>query len=323
MIGVLCSNNRERGHAEKLHSLYRKIKKQNDQQIIVFTISNIDFADRTVSGILISGEKNRSVKERIPSVIFNLSMQRDKGSIKKEKILAGMDGVTLINSINRFNQWMIMEILMSSRIISNYLLPFHIYNKKKRDFKPDDDKSYIAMPSRGSSLSRIIYAEPESETDRIQGSQYFKKGHICDYIDASLCQKRWIFMELPDILVFNNYPVVARVNLQKDHRGTWMILGKDIYPRAKGRGYAVTAKADEASLLVVNHINKFISSLGHCFIDFIIDNEGNPFFLHLGGFNHNFLYQQQDEDFYKNFLKNLLNLGSYCIHGEGGIKYVD
>lgn len=314
MIGILCSDNMEKEYTKKLHSLFRKHGSQNEDAIIVFTISNIDFTKKTVKGSLASEDEFKRETKQLPSVIFNLALQREWKAIKRQESLTSMKGITLVNSINRFDQSMIMEMLKVSRSADKFLLPFHIYNKKARDFKPDDDKSYITMPSRGSSISRVIYTKPEPDTDRIIGSQYFKKGHICDYIDASLCQNRWIFIELPDILTHNNHPVIARAYMQKNSEGAWMVLGKSINPGSELVNEAFFKKVDEASLIAINHINKFITSLGHSFIDFIFDTDGNPYFLHLGGFDQQFLGLKLNEDCYKKFYSNLIGLAFY--HGQ-------
>lgn len=311
MIGILCSNRMEKGHAKILHSLSRKLNNENNDQIVVFTISNIDFANKTITGSLITEPEIRHVKVPIPEVILNLAVQREKDGIKRQRALAGMESIRLINDLNRFDQQMIMEILAGSRATVKYLLPFYIYNKEARNFKPDENKSYIAMPARGSSLSRIIFTIPDIETDKVFGTQYFKKGHIRDYIDASLCQKYWIFIELPRILTNNNHPVVIRNYLQKGSGGDWSVLGKEIHPRIKFEENKIFEKINEASLTAVNHLNKFLPSIGHCFIDFILSSDGDPFFLHLGGFTHSFLNKKHSEDFYKNFYENMIGLYSY------------
>lgn len=314
MIGILCSNFKERAYAQKLHTLYQKLKGQYDSPIIVFTISNINFNNKTVSGSLVSGEKISRANVPLPPVIFNLAHQRDKDGIRRQRYLAGIADVTLVNQINRFDQWMIMEMLSVSRTTAKNLLPYHIYNKNARDFSPDDDKSYIAMPSRGASLSRIIYARTDPKSDSITGTQYFKKGHICDYIDASLCQRRWIFMEVPDILTHNNRPVIIRTYLQRGASKAWMVIGRNIYPRLKLEDSGLLKKVDEASLVAIRHISNFIPTMGHCFFDCILGSDDNPYFLHLGGFDQNFLYQRQGEMSYKQFYRNILDFADCCGH---------
>lgn len=311
MIGILCANKTDKKFINQLHSFVKEQRANKDDSIIVFTISDIDFNEKEVKGSLISEEEIKVVQVPIPSVIVNMALQKDNPSVKGRKMLEEIKGVTVINPINRYDQWMIMDMLSASDVTRKYLLPYYIYNKKTRDFKPEDEKKYITMPARGSKLSRVIYAEPEDGSDRVGGTQYFKKGHICDYIDASLCQKRWIFIEVPELVIKHNHPVVVRVYLQKSGEKLWKVLGKNIYPEIQLDDNNIYKKIEEASQKAVQQINNYLTALGYCFMDFIVDTNGNPYFLHLGGFTQKFFTENRNVDFYKAFYKNLLNLAGY------------
>ena len=189
MIGILCSDHMEKSYADELYSIVKEDALKKGDSIIVFTILNIDFEMKTVTGSLISGEGVNKVQIAIPSVIFNLSLQRDMKSIKARKMLEDLKGITLINEVNRYDQWMIMDMLYSSKDTQKYLLPYHVYSKADRNYKPEDEQSYIIMPARGASISRVIHAIPEQGTDRIGGTQYFKKGQS-RIVAMSFCEPR-------------------------------------------------------------------------------------------------------------------------------------
>jgi hypothetical protein len=312
MIGVLCGDKGEKKYAEKLHSIYMQSGHQSDNNIVVFTISNINLRDRTVKGRLVSAADIKLVKTALPAVILNISVQRSGRDIKKLRILTEIRDITIINEVNRFDQWMIMEIMASSEPTKNYVLPHYIYDKKSRNFKPDDNQDYIVMPSRGSSLSRVIFTKPDSDTGQIGGSQYFRKGHICDYIDASLCQRRWIFMEAPDMMIQHNLPVIIRAYVQRGSGGNWNVLGGNIYPRMQEGKEDLYRKIYKPSLEIITYISRFVPHLGFCHIDFVFDSEGNPYFLHFGGFDVHFvLNQNRSREFYNRFYTNLIRLSDY------------
>jgi hypothetical protein len=298
----------EEEYAEKLHQLFRDFKNEFDESMIVFTISNIDLKNKSVFGTLISEIKLRKGKAPLPSIIFNFSLQRDDQGIKARKALEEMPEVTFINYINKFDQWMIMDIISSSNKVKKYLLPYYIYDKSERNFRPEDDKKYITMPSRGASLDRVIFAEPDPDTDIIRGTQYFKKGHISDYIDASLCQQRWLFIEVPDLVLRNSNPVVVRIYMQKTTTKTWIVLDKNINPRIDEKEIPIQDGIEKVALSIIEEINKFLPSLGHCFIDFILSSKGKPYFLHLGGLDRYFLKQETEKHVYKKLYRNLLSL---------------
>ena len=318
MIGILCSDGSEREYAQSFHLLHQKAGTKKDDAIIVFSISGIDFAEVVVTGSLISGKTIEISQVPLPSIIFNLSLQCDMTSMKARKRLEEMPEITLINDVNRYDQYMIMDILYSSKVNQKYLLPYYIYDKASRNFKPDDNQAYIAMPSRGSSISRVIHAIPVPKSDKITGTQYFKKGQICDYIDASLCQSRWIFIEVPSLISKYNHPLVVRNYVQKSSEKSWEVLGRCLYPQFELEDVEIVNRIDRASLTAINYINQFLPSLGISFIDYVIDTDGNPYFLHFSGFEQDFFEQKQGEGFFRNFYTNLLSLArSYKrMHGE-------
>lgn len=319
MIGILCSDHLEKKYSEEFHSIYKNVGTKRDDSIIVFTTSNINFTKKTVTGSLISNETIITVLEPLPSIIFNLSLQRDMNGIKTRKKLEEMMEITLINDANKYDQFMLMDMLSSSKKTQKYLLPYHNYNKKNRDFKADDNRSYITMPARGANLSRIIFTKPVADSERLTGTQYFKKGHICDYIDASLCQKQWLFIDVPELITINDHPVIARIYIQKTSIKSWKILGKGIFPEFDFKSTCPIQNLEDASLVLIDYINHFLPSLGVCFIDFMISTDGKPYFLHFNGFNEDFFDLKPELDFFNRFYKNIIGLaGSYRhMHKEG------
>lgn len=311
MIGILCDERKEGMYTERLHAILNRIKTDINEDIVTFKLSKIDFRKGEIEGNQITGEKVKKVNAALPKVIFNFSLQKTPANIKRLRYLTKVDGVTVINNVNRFDQWMLMGMLSSSDKTNSYVLPYHIYNKRLKDYIPEDTKNYLAMPSRGSSLSRVIYAKQDTDSESVEGSQYFKKGHICDYIDASLCQKRWIFIEIPDIINSYNYPFVIRCYMQKGQKGTWTILGKSTYPRENMDVEKYSEKIDEASIDIAKRINNYMPDIGHCFIDFTIDTEANPYFLHFGGFDKRILFRLQSRSFYKQLFENMMDFSKF------------
>lgn len=317
MIGILCSCDKEKKYVEQLHSIVKDLRSIRDEAIVVFTIPNIDFSADTVNGSLISEKNIKNVQCPLPKIIFNMALQRDKLSVKGRKLLEDRRDIKFYNIINRYDQWMVMDLLSSSKITNKYILPYHIYDKQKRDYKPDENKSYIVMPAKGAKLSRVIFAQAEAGSNRIGGTQYFKKGHICDYIDASMCQKRWLFIEAPGLMLHNNHPIIERVHLQKINDTNWKLIESSIYPEESKDVYD-SNKIDKPALLVVKHIGKYLPYLSYCFIDFVLGSDGSPYFLHLGGFALDLFCKENSKDFYNKFYRNLLNLAGYYsrMHGE-------
>lgn len=315
MIGILSSNDMEEEYAKILHALFQNYKSSLDEDMVVFTTSNINLQKMEVSGTLITQDKLRTIQGTLPSIIFNFSLQRECSGIKVRKALEEMEAIRLINYINKFDQWMIMEMIASNDKVKNYLLPYFIYDKSKRDYRPQEDKKYITMPSRGASLSRVIYAEPDPDpgSDIVRGSQYFKKGHISDYIDASLCQRKWLFIEVPDLVLYNSHPLVCRIYMQKSNQNKWSVLKKVLFPNPnmKVPENLNVKYAEKAAKNLIEEINNFLPSIGHCFMDMIFSQEGKGYFLHLGGLDQYFFKEVLKGDVCKIFYKNIISLSRY------------
>lgn len=318
MIGVLCTDDKQKRYSSYLHKIVTGNRKLNDTPVIVFSISNIDFRNRIVSGSIVSERNIRHAKVPLPPVIYNFSMQKEKRNIKRLRNLASLAQTVMVNDVNRFDQSMIMEILLSSRDTARYVLPFYIYDKVEKDFKPDDEKDYLVMPSRGSSISRVIFAEQNPQSGHVIGSQYFRKGHICDYIDASLCQRRWIFIEIPGILTYNRLPMVIRSYVQRGANGEWTILTKSLYPGVMYKNSEASKMVDEASIEIINTIGNYIPGIGINFIDFMLDDKNHPHFLHFGGFDYRLLYRRENKNFFEDFYRNMLYLAGYLCSSQRG-----
>jgi predicted ester cyclase len=310
MIGILCSSHTEEKLKEFFVSLVKRHGHKWDDSFVLFKISDMNLDNRIIEGSLISDDGIRCIQTQIPLVIFNMAVQKDIKSIRCRAALEDSNVVKVINPLNRYNQWMIMEILSSSPETKKLLLRYYLYDKKKRDFSPEDEKSYIIMPARGSSLQRVILAKPEAGSERVGGTQYFRKGHILDYIDASLCQKRWLFMEAPELIMHNNHPTIIRVYLQRFNNNTWEMLGKDIYPESQLNDIDIPEASYNTFLTAAMHITHFIPNLGYCFMDFVVSPDKKPYFLHFGGFNQDFFHEDRNDDFHENFYKNIINLAA-------------
>lgn len=308
MIGLIYTPDKRLRCAEMLRRLFMRSGIKSCDPIIAFSISDVDLEQKVVSGAIISENNIKYARVQLPSVIFNLSLVQKKNDIKALRGLSCMKDLVLVNTVNRFDQWMIMEMAHSSPKVKEYFLPYHIYAKALKNFKPDDDQDYIAIPARGSSISRVIYVKFNKITGKSEGNQFFRKGHVCDYIDASMCQKRWIFIEVPELLTCDDSPCTARLYLQKKSYDSWMVIGKDVNSLGWHVPDGIIKSFEDASLKVINHINRFLPGIGHCFIDFILGDDGAPYFLHLGGFDHHFLYESRDEEMYGKFFRNILNL---------------
>lgn len=311
MIGILCSNENEEVFSEKLYNLFKVIKKGNEDTIIVFTILNIDFLTKTVKGSLISGKVVKVATVPLPSVIFNFSLQLKSECIKARKLLEDMESVELVNNVNRFDQSMIMEILSASDTTIKYLLPYYINDKNIAEFKLDESKRYMEMPLKGTSISKVSYKKPEGASDKLIGNYYVEKDHIHGLINSALFNRRKILMEVPELVTNNDHPVIIRTYVQRNYGKSWIVLGRNVFPKYDFSKDITFEKINEVALNVISYINNYMPTLGECFVDLLLSNDGKAYFLHLGGLGETFFELEQNIDFYKIFYKNMIKLATY------------
>ncbi|MBC8060856.1 MAG: hypothetical protein H7Y18_09335 [Clostridiaceae bacterium] len=307
MIGILCSNENEEIFSEKLHNLFKSTKKETDDTIIVFTILNIDFLAKTVTGSMISGKEIELVTAPLPAVIFNFSVQLKSNCIKARKLLEDMEDVELVNNVNRFDQSMIMEILSVSETTLKYVLPYFIYDKNIDGEKLDEYRQYIGIPLKRTSISRILY----KKSDNVIDTDYYEKAHSHGLRKAAIFHRKRILLEIPELVTNNDQPVVIRTYVQREYGKRWIILGRNVFPEYDFSKDVLMEKVNEVVLDVISYINNYLPTLGECFIDLLLSSDGNPYFLHLGGIGETFFELAQDEDFYKSFYKNMIKLTSY------------
>jgi len=311
MIGILCSNENEEILSEKLHNLFKATKKGTDDTIIVFTILNIDFLEKTVKGSLISGNVIQVISVPLPTVIFNFSIQLKSKCIKARKQLEDIENVELINNVNRFDQSMIMEILSVSDTTVKYVLPYLIYDKNIEDLKLDEYKQYIGIPLKGTSIPNILYKKLQNVTDNVIETNCFKKKSYHGFTKAALFQRKRILIEVPELVTNKDEPVVIRTYVQRNYGKNWTVLGRSVFSEYDFTKEITFEEIDEITLNTIRYINNYIPSLGACFIDLLLSTEGKIYFLHLGGIGEAFFELPQEKDFYIRFYKNMIKLASY------------
>jgi hypothetical protein len=319
MIGILCNRRKKNQYTDAFHSLFKHYNLKNNVSITVFELSDIDVANRSISGNLISDESVKQVTLEIPKIIFNFSYQQKKADIKKLRSIHELDKVLLVNEVNQFNQWMIMEILSSSDIFKNYLLPYKVLDPSTSYNRRQKIDSFLLMPKNGSNFSKTILVKSKNsrfdvyQNDRIQR---VNNNIIHTMLNPNFSKKTWLSIDVPEIILEDNRPLVQRMYLQREAYGEWSILtGRFLHLKYKNH----TVNIDNyygILLATVKYISNFIPSLGNCFIDLVFDTRGNAYFLHFGGWDQDYIINNENIYMKNIFARNLLIYSMYCIDKE-------
>ncbi len=272
MFGILCSSGSEMQYAKMFAALLKKSDRKYPE-VIIFTLSNVDVGSKTVKGTSIIKGRSKPRQVALPSIIFNYSIQKKMSNRKKIRALYELDHIEILNVSNRFNQWMMLKILASSPETAKYVLPHVLCKKEELREKLDTDENYLCMPKKGANTAAI---------------QYLSKG-----IEEKESQREKIFLKVPDISNEKEDISVIRVYLQRGLQEQWTVIGSRMVNGYKDE--KCIASVDSITLLVINYITKFIHNMGTVFIDFFIDEKGNLFFLHLGGWDQSFFQRVQNK----------------------------
>lgn len=77
---------------------------------------------------------------------------------------------------------------------------------------------------------------------------------------------------------------------------------------------SISNAIDNAASMVINYINCFISDTFFCFVDFITDFQGIPYFLNYGGWDNKVLSRKQDMSISMKIYKNILGYSNTYIN---------
>ncbi|QGU95874.1 hypothetical protein GOM49_12935 [Clostridium bovifaecis] len=311
MIGLLCTSGKEEKYSALFHSIFKSASRNKNEAIVIFTVNNIDFSNKTFKGSLISGESIKPINFKLPSVIFNLSIQHKPSDIKKIRTLFDMDDFTLVNEVNRFNQLMLMEMLSSSESLIKYVLPFTKYTGGTLYTLFKEPSSILIMPQKGSSFSKIIYLEQlNSDIDSFIDD-------INNKVNFILPKNYSLALKSPKLLSYRNHIPIFRIYVQKGINGIWRLLTSTVNLKEADAPQSSLKELQTIALESINYISKFIPNLGNCFIDFVLATQGNPYFMHLGGWDHKLFSAKLDQSIQKEFCENLINYADFCVSLQG------
>lgn len=301
--------------------MFKHYNFRNNISITVFDLSDVDLMSKSINGNLVSDVDIKQVTIEIPRVIFNFSFQRKKTDIRKLRSMLEMDKVTIVNEVNQFNQWMIMEILASSEIFRHYLLPYKVLDPNTFDDKTAGKKSFLLIPQSGSNISKaILVRNKNSRFDVYQNSKihHVNKNIVQTILNSDISRKTWMLLNVPEIILYDNKPLVQRLYLQRDGYGEWNILSGRFLSQEYD-DYRINISNYYGILLTaVKYISNFIPSLGNCFVDLVFDTRGNPYFLHFGGWDQDYFLKNQNSYLNNIFARNLLTYSMYRIEKEKG-----
>lgn len=305
MTGILSNKSKMQAYSDNLFSLLQSVAdKKSEPMIFIFTLQDIDFSNKTVYGNLIKKDNMEMCTMPIPDIIFNLSYQQKNSSRKKLKLLSEQDNVILINEANQFSQSMIMEMLASSPQIKPMLLSYKVYHGENNlnDFFQKD--GILVLPEKGTGSLKKMWLKSGCQH---AGSIFHNQDSYLTGLlqDSKLHKKKLIIFDVPDLLTYENRPVIITLHLQKSVGGDWEVLNKE--------HDSIIEEIDSSAAYIAKYINCFLPSLAFCTITFVLDKNYTPFFINLRGWDPRLLLGNKHDKLQLDFVKNLLSYNQMKI----------
>lgn len=289
MLGILSSTKKNETHLKFFSHILNTFNEYKNKSLFIFTMNDIDFSNKKIKGNLITKDGIEFSKISIPSITFNLTDYSKRSSRKKVEQLALYSNI--VNEANRFKQYMIMEMLSSNKQTHDFLLKYEIDIKKiiEKSFFIVDDKSYNY--SKIKKLSR---------------------------------KQEFVMFNKQDLLLSNNYPVIITLYVQRGIGGEWKVLpGTQKLENIK-ESDTLYKKINFAAIESTAWISCFIPSLSFSTVNFVLDNNLNPYLISLNGWDPKILRENSHNHTGIEFMKNLFDYTNFLnIEQKRGVNLVD
>ena len=160
------------------------------------------------------------------------------------------------------------------------------------------------------------------------------------YVKKMIANKKYVVVQGKKTLLWNGAPLEARVYVQKGITGMWsitemiskneMFLKDSIYKDTAdelervlldiipNRATDIKGKLEKYSLNACSYLDYYFSYLGSCSVDFIIDEQGNPFIIGFGGWDQkDYLFKLNGKHTWDKYLANSIEYLLYLKYSVG------
>lgn len=300
----MCKKKKNK-YSKKIYSLINKYISCKTESIIVFSISDLDFNNNTVNGNLITQNKIKTLTTSIPKIINNFLNPRKKTSRKIIKSISEQPGIILINEANRFNQRMIMEMLLSGDKTKGFIANYNIYNKNEINNIMKKNEALI-IPETGNDCKTFYIT-----SDVI-------KNQSC-----LLSKRKWVVLDIPNILKQRGTPIIFKLYAVRKDKDKWNVLplSKSIL---KNGAYSKLAKIlYKSTLEIVGCVGNFIPSLSFCTVNIVLDEKHSPFLVNFAGWDSSLLFKKQNSDMLNLFARHFFAYNNLLLSSKREENYVD
>lgn len=311
-IGFLINKSKQE---EMTHLLTKHMNSSiwnKDSGISIFSIEDIDVEN----GMVLTPKKLPGFREvktaKIPSIVYNTSIQYGKENIRKLRNLLENPNLNFLNKVNRYDQGMIFDILETDSAASYFLSTHYPFDLNTLKYVLDEWGQVFLLPVRSPHLKKMIIISKCN----ISGSRHCmislgekvwrcKKEQLVNRVLEIIKGKKHFIVKGITPLKWQGIKIEARIYVQKIKTNEWGVthmIGKNDY---MGYEYYFMNKAHELTVIlqeifpktylyiidkfkkhsirVCSYLEKYLPDISNCYLDFLMDEMGNPCLVYFGG----------------------------------------
>lgn len=268
-----------------LHAFMAPMQRPEDPPVLVTTLDQINLAQGSVLGTIVSEDSPRPEETALPALIYNFSFPSSRGEFKKLQALAEIDGVTVMNDAYLFSRKDAFKMLLSHPETKEFLLPHPTFGQTVPPLPQDG--SLLMLPERTLSLSGILYAECGAEDCFVYGINGVERlsREECEALFRRLPIRRRILLPTPTLAAGIQGLFIGRVYLMLNYDGSFQVLRTRTFRPPDQGEKTLRAACAETALSVMPEIHGFLPELAVCFADFVCGVNSQPYFIGFGGWD--------------------------------------
>ncbi len=336
LLGILYNKTQE-DYLNLFSKNLQNLSNKRNIHMICFTLENVNLEKDLVEGLLIEKTSMRYQSVTMPKFILNIGTYSKFSKKTKINQLMKMQGYLLINPINNLNQAVLFDILSSLPAIKNCILPFSTLSFLIiSEYLSNSNRIFLLPEIRGLNPSAIqiekksLKSNSKYSIKTREKHQYCNKDKLYFHVQKLIRNKRYLVVQGKDLLFWNGVPLEARVYIQKGIAGKWSItkmIGKNEIFLKDSLVYdtvdeletllvkIIPEKVDciiknlaNLSLNICTFLDYYIPNFGNFMLDFIFDEEGSPFILHVGGWDSkNYLLRLNGKNLWDQYIRNAID----------------
>ena len=335
-FGIIHHSNKTKIFIEMIE-IIKEITIHLQVTIVLFTIDKLHIQKGIIEqGKLISNGQVQDVNVKIPHFIYNYVLHTKPSSIAKMRELRVQNQTTIVNPINRFDHDVIYDICRSVSNFKQYVLPLFPFTTQSLKKMAENHNHFYLLPLRTQLTDRAIRVEKTMSGESIfytvvngQSKLPVREQHLYYQIKKMIRNSKYVIVGSISPLFWDKTPLEIRTYLQKGKTGQWgalhTIAKKQIFSKdsfldmqtgsaseilkqlVPSKVDSIMTKINTNATELATLLDYFMSDLGSCFIDYMVNTEGDLYILRVGGIEQNeLLFALDNRDYFRQYIENTI-----------------